>query len=89
MKQVNPTSERVDYPLNSGSINKGDRIWVRVPDSCGNISRLRMAEVLSVMTLPYSKTTSCVTVHYLDDGNNMYECVPLEQVEGLCIEGLP
>ena len=88
MKQANPNSERADFCLDSGSIKRGDRVWVRIPDLYGNASHLRMAEVLSVMSIPYSKIISYATVHYLDDGDKMYECVPLEQVEGLCIEGL-
>ncbi len=62
-------------------IKKGVRVWIRVHDYTGIHSRLRAAEVLSVLQLPASEESSYIAVRYLDEGTKKYECVSLAQIE--------
>lgn len=70
------------------TLQKGDRVWVRMLDFWGDPTYyLRRAEVIasqppSVCTRP----SVYITLKYLDDGIQQYECVSLERVEGFCEE---
>lgn len=63
-------------------LKKGDLVWVQEYDFFGDPLRLRFAEVLGVVRIPSDRMPH-VTLRYLD-GNQKYECVPMERIKEYC-----
>lgn len=69
------------------NLKKGDRIRVKVCDASGTATKMRLAEVIAIKQILTDRDMkSYALVHYLDEGNVNYECVPLEWVERLSDE---